>query len=75
VADGVTEIAGVATVSEYRKRGLGALVTAVAVQAAAERAGVTLAWLTPGSDGADRIYRSVGFEPVATAVHLTLNNG
>jgi GNAT superfamily N-acetyltransferase len=75
VADGVTEIAGVATRSEYRKRGLGALVTAVAVRAAAERAGVTLAWLTPGSDGADRIYRGVGFAPVATAVHLTLSDG
>lgn len=70
VADGVTEIAGVGTVPEYRNRGLGSLVTAAAVRAAAELAGVTLAWLTPGHDGADRIYRFVGFAPTAHAVHL-----
>ncbi|HET9138011.1 GNAT family N-acetyltransferase [Actinophytocola sp.] len=71
VADGVTEIAGVATLPEYRTRGLGALVTAAAVASAGRLAGATLAWLTPGSDGADRIYRRVGFMPTATAVHLT----
>lgn len=70
VAHGVTEIAGVATLPEWRGRGLGSLVTAAAVRAAAERAGVTLAWLTPGHEGADRIYRRVGFAPVGTAVHL-----
>lgn len=71
VADGVTEIAGVATLEEYRGRGLGALVTAAAVQAAVELTGVSLAWLTPGHDGADRIYRRVGFTPTAHAVHLS----
>jgi GNAT superfamily N-acetyltransferase len=71
VADGVTEIAGVATLEEYRGRGLGALVTAAAVQAAVELTGVSLAWLTPGHDGADRIYRKVGFTPTAHAVHLS----
>jgi GNAT superfamily N-acetyltransferase len=70
VADGVSEIAGVATSPDYRNRGLGALVTAAAVRAAVELAGVRLAWLTPGHDGADRIYRRVGFAPTAHAVHL-----
>lgn len=71
VADGVSEIAGVATIPEYRNRGLGTVVTAAAVRAAVELAGVRLAWLTPGNDGADRIYRRVGFTPAATAVHLS----
>jgi GNAT superfamily N-acetyltransferase len=71
VADGVSEIAGVATSPEHRNRGLGALVTAEAVRAAVELAGVSLAWLTPGHDGADRIYRRVGFAPTANAVHLS----
>ena len=71
VADGVTEIAGVATDDGHRRRGLGAAVTAAAVRAAADLAGATLAWMTPGHDGADRIYRSVGFAPTANAVHLT----
>jgi GNAT superfamily N-acetyltransferase len=71
VADGVSEIAGVATSPEYRNRGLGALVTAEAVRAAVQLAGVSLTWLTPGHDGADRIYRRVGFAPTANAVHLS----
>jgi GNAT superfamily N-acetyltransferase len=70
VADGVSEIAGVATLPAFRGRGLGALVTAAAVEAARDRAGVRLAWLTPGHDGADRIYRRAGFVPAANAVHL-----
>jgi GNAT superfamily N-acetyltransferase len=70
VADGVSEIAGVATLPALRGRGLGALVTAAAVEAARDLAGVRLAWLTPGHDGADRIYRRAGFAPAATAVHL-----
>jgi GNAT superfamily N-acetyltransferase len=71
VANGVTEIGGVATSAGFRNRGLGALVTAEAVRAAVDLAGVQLAWLTPGHDGADRIYRRVGFRPTAHAVHLS----
>lgn len=70
VADGVTEIVGVATLAEHRRRGLGALVTAHAVRAAAERAGARLAWLTPGDEGAGRVYTSVGFARAGDAVHL-----
>ncbi|PPK60823.1 GNAT family N-acetyltransferase [Actinokineospora auranticolor] len=70
VADGVTEIVGVATAEAHRGRGLGALVTAHAVRLAAELGGATLTWLTPGDPTADRVYCRVGFTPVANAVHL-----
>jgi len=70
VADGVTEVAGVGTLHSHRRRGLGALATAFATQQAFERGGATLAWLTPGDDGADRVYRRIGYAPKATAVHL-----
>ena len=70
VADSVTEVAGVGTLHDYRRRGLGAIATAYATQAAFDRGGATLAWLTPGDDGADRVYRGIGFAPTATAVHL-----
>jgi GNAT superfamily N-acetyltransferase len=70
VADGVTEVAGVGTVHSHRRQGLGAIATAYATQQAFELGGATLAWLTPGDDGADRVYRRIGFEPKATAVHL-----
>ncbi|ADB29483.1 GCN5-related N-acetyltransferase [Kribbella flavida DSM 17836] len=70
IADGVTEVAGVGTLHSHRRQGLGALATAYATQQAFEVGGATLAWLTPGDDGADRIYRRLGYEPKATAVHL-----
>jgi predicted GNAT family acetyltransferase len=70
VADGVTEVAGVGTIHSHRRRGLGAIATAYATQQAFDLAGATLAWLTPGDDGADRIYRRLGYAPKATAVHL-----
>jgi predicted GNAT family acetyltransferase len=70
IADGVTEVAGVGTLHSHRRRGLGAIATAYATQQAFQTGGATLAWLTPGDDGADRLYRSLGYEPKATAVHL-----
>jgi hypothetical protein len=70
VADGVTEVAGVGTLHSHRRRGLGAIATAYATQQSFELGGATLAWLTPGDDGADRIYRRLGYAPKATAVHL-----
>lgn len=70
IADGVTEVAGVGTLHSHRRQGLGAIATAYATQQAFETGGATLAWLTPGDDGADRIYRRLGYEPKATAVHL-----
>ncbi|MEV0796065.1 GNAT family N-acetyltransferase [Kribbella sp. NPDC050281] len=70
VSDGVTEIAGVSTIHSHRRRGLGAIATAYATRQSFELGGATLAWLTPGDDGSDRIYRRLGFTPRATAVHL-----
>ena len=69
IADGVTEVAGVGTLHTHRRRGFGALATAYATQQAFS-AGADLAWLTPGDEGADRIYRGLGYAPKATAVHL-----
>jgi predicted GNAT family acetyltransferase len=70
VADGVTEVAGVGTVHSHRRQGFGAIATAFATQQAFELGGATLAWLTPGDDGADRVYRRLGYAPKATAAHL-----
>jgi predicted GNAT family acetyltransferase len=70
IADGVTEVAGVGTLHSHRRRGFGALATAYATQQAFDSAGADLAWLTPGDEGADRIYRRLGYAPKATAVHL-----
>ncbi|WP_436494147.1 GNAT family N-acetyltransferase [Actinokineospora sp. HUAS TT18] len=69
VAEGVTEIVGIATAAEHRRKGLATLATAHAVKAA-QAAGATLTWLTPGDDGAERVYANVGFTKVADAIHL-----
>jgi predicted GNAT family acetyltransferase len=69
-ADEVSEVAGVGTVHSHRRRGFGGIATAYATLKAFELGGVTLAWLTPGDDGADRVYRRLGYGPRATAVHL-----
>lgn len=70
VADGVTEVVGVGTLHSHRRQGLGAIATAYATQQSFDLGGATLAWLTPGDEGADRIYRRIGYAPKATAVHL-----
>jgi predicted GNAT family acetyltransferase len=70
VADAVTEVAGVGTLHSHRRRGFGGIATAYATLKSFELAGATLAWLTPGDDGADRVYRRLGYAPRATAVHL-----
>jgi predicted GNAT family acetyltransferase len=70
VADEVSEVAGVGTIHSHRRRGLGAIATAYATQSAFNLGAATLAWLTPGDNGADRVYRRLGYAPRATAVHL-----
>lgn len=71
VIEGVSEIMGVATAERFRRRGLGAAVTAAASRAAFA-AGAELCVLTPGHDSAQRIYASAGFEPLATMLHWSL---
>jgi ribosomal protein S18 acetylase RimI-like enzyme len=65
--DGLTELAGIATLEAYRRRGLAAAVTAAAAAAAFAR-GVEIAFLTAGDERAGRVYERVGFRLYATAV-------
>lgn len=66
---GVAEIVGVGVVPEHRRRGIAGAMTAAA-SAAAFAAGADLAFLTPGSDGAARVYARAGFTPSVQCVHL-----
>lgn len=63
--DGVTEIVGIATREQFRRRGVAAALTARAVQAAFAE-GVTLACLTAADERAGRVYERIGFQPQAT---------
>ncbi|MEO5834054.1 MAG: GNAT family N-acetyltransferase [Nakamurella sp.] len=62
----ITEITGVATLPAYRRRGIGAAVTA-RLTADAVRGGVRTCFLSAGSPEVARIYARAGFRRVGTA--------
>jgi ribosomal protein S18 acetylase RimI-like enzyme len=65
--DDATEIVGVATLPEERRRGLGAAVTDTLV-ADAIRRGIQVILLSAQDDDVARVYERAGFERVATAM-------
>ncbi len=65
-AGDAAEIAGVATLPVARRRGLGAAVTLTLARHALGH-GVTLVFLSAGSDQIARVYRRVGFRRLGTA--------
>jgi ribosomal protein S18 acetylase RimI-like enzyme len=68
-AGGLAELAGIGTRPRFRRRGLaGALTAATAAHAFAH--GTDTAFLTPGDDGAQRVYERAGFTPVTRMVHM-----
>ena len=65
--DGFTELVGIATLADYRRRGIaGALVAAMTE--GAFRSGVRVAFLSAADARAGRVYERVGFQPYATAL-------
>jgi GNAT superfamily N-acetyltransferase len=68
VVDGCSEVAGVATAEPWRRRGLAGVLTAAAARAAFA-AGAELCVLSPGDEGAQRVYARAGFARAATMLH------
>ena len=68
--DGVTEIGGIGVLESHRRRGIAAAITA-GLTRAAHAAGTTTVWLTPGDDGAHRVYARAGFTDTTCQVHLS----
>lgn len=64
---GVSEIVGVATLPAARRQGLAAAVTAALVRQA-RGYGVEVLFLSAGDDDTARLYRRLGFRPLATAM-------
>jgi predicted GNAT family acetyltransferase len=62
----VAEIVGVGTLPAFRRRGLGAAVTARLAELAVER-GLTTVFLSAADDAAARVYEGVGFRRIGTA--------
>lgn len=70
VAEGVSEIAGIGVLAPFRRRGIAGAITAAA-SAAAFAEGAELCFLTPGDDGAERVYARAGFARAGTTmVHM-----
>jgi GNAT superfamily N-acetyltransferase len=70
IADGVSELGGIGVRERFRRRGIAAALTGAAA-AAAVAAGAQLCFLTPGDDGAERVYARAGFARAGTTmVHM-----
>lgn len=67
--DGVTELVGIAVAAQHRRRGVAGALTA-RLAAEAFRRGVYTAFLTPGDDGAGRVYARAGFAARAQMLHM-----
>jgi ribosomal protein S18 acetylase RimI-like enzyme len=65
--DGVTELAGIGTLPEYRNRGLGGALSSFLV-ADAHAQGCECVFLTAGDDAARRLYARIGFQQVGTGM-------
>jgi GNAT superfamily N-acetyltransferase len=70
VAEGVSKLGGIGVRERFRRRGIAAALTAAAA-ADALAAGAELCFLTPGDDGAERVYARAGFARAGTTlVHM-----
>ena len=65
--DGLSEIVGVAVGERFRRRGIGAALTAAMAREAFLR-GAATAFLAPGDPAAGRVYARAGFKPALTAL-------
>ena len=72
--DDVTEIAGVAVLPAYRRRGLASALTVVLAQDALDR-GVSTVFCSAQTDDVARVYESAGFRRVATACLAEVADG
>jgi ribosomal protein S18 acetylase RimI-like enzyme len=63
--DGLAEVAGIATLEPFRRRGVASVLTSEAVRTAFVQ-GVEVALLTAADEHAGRLYERIGFRPYAT---------
>lgn len=69
--DGVAEVAGIATLSAFRQRGIGTAVTHH-ITATAFAQGLEAIFLTAGDAKAGRVYAQVGYQPLGAGLSYVL---
>jgi len=72
--DGISELVGIATLAEFRRRGIAAALTSHIV-ATAFANGVELVCLSAADEPAGRVYERVGFQPYATMLAYIVPEG
>ncbi|BCJ41460.1 hypothetical protein GCM10010168_55410 [Actinoplanes ianthinogenes] len=71
-SDGISEVAGIAVDSPFRRQGVGAAITAAVVRRLFG-AGVEIAWLEASGDDSWRVYERVGFRPAGQRLYISKN--
>lgn len=70
-ADAVSEVAGIAVRTPYRRRGLAAAITAE-ITRRLFTTGADIAWLEAGGEEAWRVYERVGYRPTGERLYISL---
>lgn len=70
IVDGTTEVAGIGVLDTFRRRGIGAAVTAF-LTAAVHDAGARTVFLTPAGVPEQRMYARAGYAPSGEMLHLS----
>ncbi|KQX81495.1 GNAT family N-acetyltransferase [Streptomyces clavifer] len=69
--DGISELAGLAVAESFRRRGVGAALSAWLTTTAFGR-GCHTVWLEPGSPEVERIYAGVGYRRIGEKINISL---
>jgi ribosomal protein S18 acetylase RimI-like enzyme len=69
--DSLSEVGGIGTLTEFRARGIAAAMTS-AISSLAFEAGAELVYLTPGDEGAFRVYERAGYRVAETMLFYSL---
>jgi ribosomal protein S18 acetylase RimI-like enzyme len=70
IVDGTTEVAGIGVLEQFRRRGIGAALTAF-LTAAVHNAGARTVFLTPAGVPEQRLYTRIGYTPAGEMLHLS----
>ncbi|MFF0285277.1 GNAT family N-acetyltransferase [Streptomyces sp. NPDC005262] len=70
--DGLTELAGLAVADAFRRRGIGAALSAHLTATAFAR-GCRVVWLEPGDADVERIYAGIGYRRIGEKLNISLD--